>query len=92
MDSVKTGGGITVNATIEQVGDVIVLTPAGERLDVSTAAEFKDYIAQAVDPAARTVFDMSQLRFVDSAGLGAVVTFLKQSKNAGGNLKRQVHI
>ncbi len=76
-----------MEATVEKIGDIIILKPVQGRLDASTVKEFKDNVAASVDPKSKVVFDMSQLQFVDSTGLAAIVSFLKQSKAAGGDLK-----
>ena len=76
-----------MEATVEKIGEITLLTPAGERLDAIVAKEFKNHVAAVLDPASKVVIDMSRLRFVDSTGLGAIISFLKQSKEAGGDLK-----
>jgi len=76
-----------MEATVEVIGDICVLTPEGDRLDASTVHTFKDTVTAELDPAGNVIFDLSNLRFIDSTGLGAIVAFLKQSKTAGGDLK-----
>ena len=38
-------------------------------------------------PGAKLVFDMNALRFVDSSGLGALLSCLRQVHSSGGDLK-----
>ena len=76
-----------MEAIVEKIGDIHVLTPEGDRLDASTVHVFKDTLLAELDPASKVIFDLSKLRFIDSTGLGAIVSFLKQSKTAGGSLK-----
>ena len=76
-----------MEATVEVIGDIRVLTPEGDRLDASTVHLLKDTITAELDPSSNVIFDFSNLRFIDSTGLGAIVSFLKQSKTAGGDLK-----
>jgi anti-sigma B factor antagonist len=59
-----------MQTTVEQVGDVVVGLPGGS-LDAGNA---------------KVVFDMSQLQFVDSSGLGALLSCLRQLNAAGGGL------
>jgi anti-sigma B factor antagonist len=73
--------------TIEKIGDVTVVELPGEQLDASNAKEFKQEIAPVVVANPRMVFDLSRLRFVDSSGLGAILSCLRQLTAAGGDLK-----
>ncbi len=73
--------------SIEKIGDVTVVVLPGERLDASDAKEFKRDIAPVLEANSKVVFDMSQLRFVDSSGLGAILSCLRQLNAAGGDLK-----
>ena len=73
--------------SIEKIGDVTVVVLPGERLDASDAKEFKRDIAPVLEANSKVVFDMSQLRFVDSSGLGAILSCLRQLTAAGGDLK-----
>jgi anti-sigma B factor antagonist len=38
-------------------------------------------------PSARIILDLSQLKFVDSSGLGAMLSCLRQLNGVGGDLK-----
>ncbi len=72
---------------IEKMGEVTVVVLPGERLDASDATEFKRNIAPVLEGNSKVVFDMSQLRFVDSSGLGAILSCLRQLNANGGDLK-----
>ena len=71
----------------EQVGDVTVATPQGEYLIAGNADDFRHDVVPVLDPAAKVLLDMSQLQFVDSSGLGAVLSCLRSLSAAGGDLK-----
>jgi anti-sigma B factor antagonist len=73
--------------TTEKMGDVTVVVLLGEQLDASNAKEFKRDITPVLEANAKMVFDVSQLRFVDSSGLGAILSCLRQLNAAGGDLK-----
>ena len=63
-----------------------VVTATGE-LDVHTAPELKthlDALSQGSDPA--LVVDLADVGFIDSTGLGVLVTTLKHVREAGGTL------
>lgn len=73
--------------TTERIGDVIVVALPGDMLDASNAKEFKRDIASVLEPQAKVVFDLAELRFVDSSGLGAFLSCLRQLNATGGDLK-----
>ena len=72
---------------VEKTGDVAVVALRGEHLDASIAEEFKRDIAPILEANSKVVFDMGQLDFVDSAGLGAILSCLRRLSAAGGDLK-----
>jgi len=64
-----------------------VVAPTG-RLDVAGAPTLKDAISEAVKTGpARIVLDMEGVSFVDSTGLGSVISALKQIRNSQGELR-----
>ena len=73
--------------TTEQVADVTIVVLPGEQLDAGNAKEFKRDIAAVLEPCCKVVFDLRQLRFVDSSGLGAILSCLRQLNAKGGELK-----
>jgi anti-sigma B factor antagonist len=73
--------------TVEKLGDVTIVQLLGEQLDASNAKDFKRDIAPILSTASKVVFDLSQLRFVDSSGLGAMLSCLRQLNSTGGDLK-----
>jgi anti-sigma B factor antagonist len=73
--------------TIEKIGDITIVQLPGEQLDASNAKDFKRDIARVFGPSPKIVFDLSQLRFVDSSGLGAILSCLRQVNAVGGDLK-----
>ena len=73
---------------VEKVGeDLAVVVLPGEHLDASVAEEFKRDIAPIIEANPRMLFDLSRLRFVDSAGVGALLSCLRRASAAGGDLK-----
>ena len=72
---------------IEQAGDVAVVVLPGDHLDASQAEEFKRDIAPILDAHSRVLFDMSGLRFMDSAGIGAMLSCLRRLSAEDGDLK-----
>jgi anti-sigma B factor antagonist len=60
---------------------------AGDHLDAGNVRDFKLAAAPLLKPGAKLVFDMSGLKFVDSSGLGALLSSLRQLGAQGGELK-----
>lgn len=73
--------------TIENLEGVAVGVVPVEELDASNAAEFKRDIAPVLAANTRLVLDLSQMRFIDSSGLGAMLSCLRQLTAKGGDLK-----
>ena len=73
--------------TVEQMNGVVIAVPLGKHLDASNAKEFKCNMAPILETSTKVVCDLSQFEFVDSSGLGAIVSCLRQLKAVGGDLK-----
>lgn len=77
-----------MDMVVEQVGNVAVVVLPGEYLDASTVKTFKNDIAPVMEGTQNKVlFDMSNLQFIDSSGLGAILSCLRKLNGAGGDLK-----
>ena len=72
---------------VEAIGTVAVVTIPVEDLDGTNADEFKQDIAPVLATHAKVVLDLSRLVFVDSAGLGAMISCLRKLNARGGDLK-----
>jgi anti-sigma B factor antagonist len=73
--------------TVEKFGDVSVMMLFGASLDASNTKEFKRDVASILDSDHKLIFDLSKLEFVDSSGLGAILSCLRQLNSTGGDLK-----
>ncbi len=71
----------------EHHGNVAVVLLPGESLDSATAREFRKSIEPILQKSSKVVFDMSGLRFVDSSGLGVLLSCLRVLNVGGGDLK-----
>jgi anti-sigma B factor antagonist len=61
-----------------QYGELTVIQPQMDRLDAAIAVRFKDVMREVADSGAdHVLLDMSQITFMDSSGLGAVVAVMK---------------
>lgn len=61
------------------LNDINIVTVTDARIDAAVAIRFKDAMREAtIDGPARIVLDLSNVTFVDSSGLGAIVASMKQ--------------
>lgn len=72
---------------VENVDGVAVAAMPVDELDASNSGEFKHDIAKVLQSQTKLVLDLSRLRFVDSSGLGAMLSCLRQLSSKGGDLK-----
>ena len=56
-------------------------------LDASTDGAFRDAIKPMLTQHAQVVLDLSKVEFIDSSGLGALVSCLRQAHATGGDIK-----
>mgnify|MGYP006286923635 FL=1 len=60
-------------------GDVLLVTVRTARIDAACAIQFKDRMREVTEDApARVLLDLGAVDFLDSSGLGAVVSAMKQ--------------
>jgi anti-sigma B factor antagonist len=77
---VKAGEAVAGDAS--RVRGATVVRPEGSSLDLEAAARFRDRLHQLIDAGHRNlVIDLSEVSFIDSSGLGALVSALKLLKN-----------
>lgn len=70
---------------IEVVNDngTTIVRPAGDRLDIEVAAHFRSKLLSLIDEGHRQlVVDLKDVSFIDSSGLGALVSALKTLKRS----------
>lgn len=71
----------------EETGDVTLLTLPGEVLDAGNCEEFKKDVEPFIRANKKMVFDLSEMRFVDSSGCGALLSCLRKARDRDGELK-----
>lgn len=71
----------------EHVGDICILTIPDETLTADNVKSFRTEMDQFLIPNARILLDLGQLRFVDSSGIGSIISVMKKIKSSGGELK-----
>lgn len=70
----------------EKDNGVCVVVIPGEHLDASNVAEFKTAAAPVMEANVKVAFDLSNLGFVDSSGLGAMLSCLRKIAAHNGRL------
>jgi anti-sigma B factor antagonist len=71
----------------EKIDNVYLLKLMG-RLDASCASQLKDAVLAMIDAGKlKVLIDMAAVDFVDSSGLGTLVTCLRSVSKAGGTFK-----
>lgn len=71
----------------EQVENVTIITLTGDVLDASLVGDFKSEIEPILRAESKVVFDMNNIQFVDSSGVGAILSCLRVLNAAGGEFK-----
>lgn len=71
---------------VRREGDDAFVAVAGE-LDISTAPDLQDALAELTDAPRRVVVDLSDLEFCDSTGLAALLGAHKTLNERGGTLE-----
>lgn len=67
--------------------DVLVIDLRVDNLDASNVREFKDSVQSLVGEYKHVVLDMSGVKFVDSSGLGALLSCLRMLNGRHGDLR-----
>ena len=77
-----------MNLVIEQRGGAILLTVQEERLDAHNSGDLKTQMLKLFEEGKNNlVIDLHAVRFVDSSGLGALVSGFKNASSRNGSLK-----
>jgi phosphoserine phosphatase RsbU/P len=73
----------------EKVGDILIITPEGESLDARDASKFKELVLKLINEnnSHEVICDLNQLQFIDSSGLGSMLSVLRELNSRGGDLK-----
>ncbi|TIH12870.1 anti-sigma factor antagonist [Marinifilum sp. JC120] len=64
---------------IRNVNDICVIKPGTHRLDASTAVDFKNTLLKLIeDGNLRLLLNLENVDFIDSSGLGAIISAMRQ--------------
>lgn len=71
--------------TTSKRGDVMVVTPHSQKIDVNAAVDFKAQLLNLIEEGNnRIVLNLGEVDFIDSSGLGALVAVVKKTGDEGG--------
>ena len=82
--------GRTMRIDVANEGVVTIVRPVGERLDIEVASDFRAMLLSLIEQGhRRLVVDLTDVSFIDSSGLGALVSALKTLKRSdvGGDVR-----
>lgn len=76
-----------MNVEIMDLEDKTVVSISGRELMAGNVRNFKEAVAETLDSRDKIVIDLGNLEFIDSVGLGALVTCLKRVRQRHGDIK-----
>lgn len=79
--------GKKMNMLVETFGDVAVVTVNESQLDASNADDFRQAVGPVLEDHKKLVLDLGRVEFADSRGCGAILSCLKRTTEAGGDLR-----
>lgn len=71
----------------EEVNGIRIVTLSERNVDAVNAAGVKERLLALLKPGQRVIIDISSLDFVDSSGLGVLLSALRLVSGGGGDLK-----
>lgn len=72
---------------VEQVGDVAVVVLRVDALDASNVKAVKAEIRPTLMAHSKVLLGLGQVSFIDSSGLGCILSCLREVTSGGGDLK-----
>jgi anti-sigma B factor antagonist len=66
---------------------ILLIELSEETLDASNVREFRDVIQAMIQHQTRVIFDMSSVKFVDSSGLGALISCQRHLNGRRGEFR-----
>ena len=67
--------------------DILVIELREDNLDASNVREFRDAVQSLIQDHHKVVLDMAGVNFVDSSGLGALISCLRQLNGRRGDFR-----
>jgi anti-sigma B factor antagonist len=77
-----------MNLQTETRNDIVIVYVKEERLDAHNSSDLKSVVQKLYEDGQKNVLiDLKEVRFIDSSGLGALVSGFKNAISHSGNLK-----
>jgi len=73
--------------TTETANDILFIKIDTDVLDASNSSEFKDQTTNIIAGHSKVIMDMGGLNFIDSSGLGAILSCQRSCNENNGKLK-----
>lgn len=88
MTTTGTEGVNAMQLKISEKEDTVIITVEEERMDAHNSGNLKERMLQLFDEGkCQLVIDLAAVRFIDSSGLGALVSGFKNASARDGSLK-----
>lgn len=75
-----------MNCPTEELGEALVVYVDVDTIDASNAKALKQQIDPLILGRSSVALGMNDVQFIDSSGLGTLLTFMRKIKSAGGAL------
>jgi anti-sigma B factor antagonist len=77
-----------MNLKVEKKNEIVIIYVKEERLDAHNSGDLKTEMQQLFEEGSKNILvDLHDVRFIDSSGLGALVSGFKNAISHQGNLK-----
>jgi len=76
-----------MTVSFDVVKDIQIIVVEYKSLDASKVEDFIKLVSEEISKNKKNLIDLSRVDFVDSAGLGSLLSCLKKAKSANGELK-----
>ena len=76
-----------MRVTSETSDSVTIVMLHGDSLDAGNVADFKREMAPLIEGSVKMVMDLSAVQFVDSSGLGALISCLRDTNGRKGDFR-----
>jgi len=77
----------TVEIKSQTDGEIVSVFLSGQALDASNVQRFRAETAELFQYSKNFVFVFRDLKFIDSSGIGALLSCLRKAHNVGGDVK-----
>lgn len=71
----------------EKAGNTLILTLSADHLDAGNSAVFRTEAFPLMEAATKVILDLTGVAFVDSAGLGALLSLMRNLGERGGDFR-----